>query len=422
MSFLCSILNSLPFILSCQSSVGTQEAVISHPWDHVILTRWNAIVSHDAATYYATEHVFDRWVKTQASDWGQQLSCGARIFDIRAGPVSKDGELLMHHGAITINHPLRRAIVEDVVPWFQARSGEFAILYVAETQNKNDKVMAALRALFLELGIAFVEDCKRLAQMTVRTARTTLSPKVPGLIAVAEECIEQNYDPSVHCTDIPIPFVRAFYNCWGRNKDVAFHKLWTSMRNATSERIPTLSFMQAHWQYNVGSITEGELLNSSVLQDTYKSRINPLVTAAIEADMKLALNGVKEKQFKYLNGVEINAVCDSGPELFDVLQKNIPLDKRTKSEEGEEEEEERVVVDRMASKVLRSRRVAVPRLTEEDNMYGDQDMRAFFAAPEETLRARVPIARERTRMDAMSSTSVIFSPESDGGDPGEILA
>merc|ERR1719158_840115 len=105
----------------------------SASFDDATLAQWKAIVSHDAATgYLPSKYDFvTLFAKTQRGTWPQQLDCGARVFDMRIGPITKNGSLIFHHGPLAI-HTLFEDALKDTLTWARNNDGNLIVLYMAE--------------------------------------------------------------------------------------------------------------------------------------------------------------------------------------------------------------------------------------------------------------------------------------------------
>ncbi len=70
---------------------------------------------------------------------------------------------------------------------------------------------------------------------------------------------------------------------------------------------------QGHWQYSTTSVAAGLLKESSILLDESRSGINAL-----------QVQNLTRRDFKYLNLLEVDNVCDQGPQLLAALRANYP--------------------------------------------------------------------------------------------------
>jgi len=100
--------------------LGAAATLARNP-NTTVLNEWPMIMVHDAATTYLREgHLLNKtvldWTITQQPvGTGGELRCGARGFDWRP-TLQPSGELVMHHGSVTINYPMESAI-DEIVSW-----------------------------------------------------------------------------------------------------------------------------------------------------------------------------------------------------------------------------------------------------------------------------------------------------------------
>ena len=71
----------------------------------------------------------------------------------------------------------------------------------------------------------------------------------------------------------------------------------------------SLSTAQALWQESTDSVIIGTIERSSLLEDEARSQLNKLVTARVKAHA-----------WEHVSFLEVNNVCDGGPELWEALK------------------------------------------------------------------------------------------------------
>ena len=97
------------------------------PWDLEPLNQFPFLMAHDAATGYLDNSPEYWWAKTQTVGFGGQAACGARSFDVRPF-VQGDGNLVMHHGPITVPKTVVDALTE-LVTFANRNHNELILVY-----------------------------------------------------------------------------------------------------------------------------------------------------------------------------------------------------------------------------------------------------------------------------------------------------
>jgi len=69
------------------------------------------------------------WTQTQPGGLSAQLDCGARAFDARPAVDNKTGDLVWHHGGITVPYNFS-ASLEEVTTWCAANPTELVLMTV----------------------------------------------------------------------------------------------------------------------------------------------------------------------------------------------------------------------------------------------------------------------------------------------------
>jgi hypothetical protein len=294
------------------------------------LSQFGMIMTHDAATGYLSggwDHAVHNWAKTQGgkppdqddkTGFAAQLDCGARAFDVR--PKLDGSKLVMHHGGITVDTPVTDA-VREVINWASIHPTELVILYVSHYDGDGCEA-AALKAL-ADIGITVLTNgtgCTAVAQMTVGQAITAGKLANGGSVLAVNGCVAENYDPSIECYGTipaedeaaPAPSTtNNLYTCYASDADAHYpmDQLFSYMNTTTSTRNPfSLWMAQGHWQQSAQSIADGQSHFSTLLDDEHKAGVNARVAASISGG-----------DFKTLNFVELDAVCDAGPAVYSAI-------------------------------------------------------------------------------------------------------
>ncbi|GMH82380.1 hypothetical protein TrVE_jg6672 [Triparma verrucosa] len=329
-----------------------------------------------------TNEVYD-WTRTQTmpnKSAADLLTCGARSFDWR--PSYKETKLQAHHGDVTIEHDFSDSL-DEILGWAASNPEELVIMHVWDciSDDSGDCTTEALKQLNSR-GLNVIDDCNKLINITVGDAKALAkNPTSPGLVLPimpttgnngGQACSSENYDASIACwgtksftsrtrsdttaaptvfdciedsnidpnapyttlsspqktavsacvekyQDAPAPpNLQALftYSCWddSSSKSTPVDQMTAYMDKVSqagpgqgSSNIP-LYQIQALWEESTASVVIGELHLSSLVEDEAKSKLNALTTSYINAD-----------RFPNLNYVEVNNVCDGGPELLAAL-------------------------------------------------------------------------------------------------------
>lgn len=290
--------------------------------------------------------------------FSSQLDCGARALDLR--PYFDNGRLVMHHGPAKVDHDFKDALL-NVKGWVAQHLGELVVIYISHCDGGSDvdrRACADKTAEAVEFAGIAVLDCAKLGSMTVSDAMEQghLGGTGGSLVVINEGCVVENYDPSIKCygdiivDDVGKPnstmnasrlallavapnrtsgpsgeFVsgrgdepNGYYVCYGTGAQKAFTDLWTYMEKTCNTEEPPhaddgkLWTAQAHWQYDPSSISQGEMHHSCITADESAAGVNQQLAARIRSG-----------SFKHLNFVEVDNVCDSGPELLQALRAHV---------------------------------------------------------------------------------------------------
>jgi len=227
------------------------------------LNEWPMILAHDAATTYLdpedpVHYVVYQWTITQPSKAGTSglLDCGVRAFDWRPRVDAKTGSLVMHHGPITVDHPMSDA-VQEVVDWSANRTAASDLVVFAVTDCDGDNCTGLVQELFDSKNITFLTNCGDL-KMTVSEALEKSELAHGGHILAVNDCVDEHYDPSITCSgyyeredevgnslrggdprtalhDDDVELKRIF-NCWNTSKshDIPYSAMWKYLNQVWS--------------------------------------------------------------------------------------------------------------------------------------------------------------------------------------------
>ena len=271
------------------------------------ITHVPMIMTHDAGTGYLNDGY--RWWKTQPVGLSQQLECGARAFDAR--PLLRDGTLVWHHGSVAVNYTFAQSL-DDVLGWLGDHPTELAILSVWDCEG--DDCLAGVRSAFAARNITDISTCGTLAGLTLAGARELGALRGGGaLLGVTgpgrpdgAACSEGNYDPTIACTG-------PGFGCWttDKSREQPLGKMLSYLDAVAARPLPPTAFTQSQalWQESSDSVVIGTLRNSSLLLDEARSGLNALLARQVRA-----------RRWRHLNLLEVNNVCDGGPELWAAIQ------------------------------------------------------------------------------------------------------
>lgn len=316
------------------------------------LSRWPMIMTHDAATGYLPSgilHPINNWYVAQPSDEKsaitKQLNCGARAIDWRSRVDESTGGIVEGtHATMSVKHKLSDSLAE-IVAWANAHPDDedlvvFSVARCLGWSNCTDLTRRAVQ----QAGLAIV-PCQTLASLTMGQALDT--GRLPGgghALAIVDGCLEMNWNETLSCSgygsskarlgaavgtrpqgaDIEEAVARAqglarqgselrtYYTCYGSSRDFPTARLFDYLDRTSVGGPPAaggLWQMQALWQETKDSVEIGVLEVSSLLLDESKSGLNAQVTRAVAAG-----------RWKDINLLEVNNVCDGGPELLAALR------------------------------------------------------------------------------------------------------
>lgn len=317
------------------------------------LTHVPMIMTHDAASGYLGTGLVDRWTKTQPVGLANQLECGARAFDAR--PLYKNGRVVWHHGSIAVNYPLEQS-VDDIVAWLSHNPTELVLFTVSDCSG-GEECMTGVHTAFATRNITIISDCDQLDGLTLGGAKKRgVLPGGGALLAVTGKplssgtaCSEGNYDSSIACTGVgsetsraaiakqcgvsladlstlplpphveaallscPIAEPNGGYGCWTSDAthDKPIGTMLSYLDGVASKALHPKAFTQSQalWQESTESVVIGTLRNSSLLTDERRSALNALLATSVRAH-----------RWAHMGLLEVNNVCDGGPDLWAALK------------------------------------------------------------------------------------------------------
>lgn len=131
-------------------------------------------------------------------------------------------------------------------------------------------------------------------------------------------CAKTDYDPSLECISLlgaaaPEAGATPFRGCWTSDKghQAKINEMLAQLDKFIKSGLSASLFWQAQalWQEGADTVVIGTLRNSSLLHDELESQLN----------LELARQ-VRAGRWPVLGLIEINNVCDGGPELLDAIQ------------------------------------------------------------------------------------------------------
>jgi len=279
------------------------------------------------------------WAKTQASGgFKGMLDCGARAFDVR--PQLSSESLHFHHGLVAIPKDMKAAI-EEVIAWSARNNGtDEDLVVLAMTSCDGSGCWNAVRSVFDRLGVIYIDDCKKMAGLTVAHAAAMARAKGGPPVLAHFDCWESHYEPAVTCSGYgdgssPLRAMndslrletrvnasyhssQGFYTCYSDSSTKSFpvNRMLEYINNTT--RIgpnTTTGYMytvQTLWEEDAASIAIGELHASDLLEDEVRSGLNAMLTSRLSQGLW---------DVSRINMVECNNVCDGGTELLAALRK-----------------------------------------------------------------------------------------------------
>jgi hypothetical protein len=289
-----------------------------------LLTHVPMIMTHDSGSGYLGSGLVDRWTRTQPGGFAAQLGCGARSFDAR--PLYRSGRVIWHHGSIPVEHGFADTL-DEMIGWLADNPEELAMLNVWDCEG--DGCMDAVTSLVRTAKITTISDCATLKGLTLGAARALGALPDGGALLVitgtgsasGAACAKSHYDATLECygeskqqlRQQALPRDGLVNGCWKTDADHQEHvdRMLTSLDDFLVSGLLNTSFMQAQalWQEGTKTVVEGTLRNSSLLRDESESGLNAILAAQVRA-----------KRWPAVGLLEVNNVCDGGPDLLKALR------------------------------------------------------------------------------------------------------
>jgi len=210
-----------------------------------------------------------------------------------------------------------------------------------------------VKKLLRDRNIHFITDCSQLKGETAGSVTKHFTLPTGGSILAIFDCWSEHYEPAVTCSGyqdlLPSqhmphaspaetkPFlshselqhavqsahnisaggsVPDVYTCYNDSstKEFPLERMWSYLDNVTLAGPPSdgrLYTAQGIWQESATTVIIGEAEGSTLLLDETRSGLNALLTARIKGG---------KWNVSRINFVEINNVCDGGPELLQALR------------------------------------------------------------------------------------------------------
>jgi hypothetical protein len=342
MAFLLPLLLAVAVPRVVVAAVAAVEPVTADtPLTHVPM-----IMTHDAGSGYLGPSLVDRWTQTQSVGLAEQLACGARAFDAR--PTRSGNATVWHHGGVAVDYKFSRSVA-DMVAWLNHEATEnrteLVLLNVWDCEGTDCLKHVVSEAT--AAGANVVQDCSKLAGLTLGGALELGKLSGGGSMLVftggggpnAAACATTHYESSLECTSAllsePADIGSAaaapggeasgsgggagagalplFHGCWTTDKDheKQINKMLKQLDGFISTGLSNSSFWQAQaiWQEGADSVVIGTLRNSSLLKDEAESQLNSELAKQVRAG-----------RWPQLNFLEVNNVCDGGPQLLQAIR------------------------------------------------------------------------------------------------------
>lgn len=285
------------------------------------------------------------------------ISGGARVFDARPA-MNDQGELVWHHGSIVVNYTFVDSL-NEVIEWCGNNQDELVLMSISDCTGDgcNDAVNEALQ----NANVPYITSCSWFENATLANTRVEAAISNGGqLLAINGDCGYMNYVPAVACsgynkTSLENKIAKCLEQSETNNlvssenielltqcaeefrdeyevliKQSKLPKVYRCYDDDTTNAFPlgrifdyldgvSTSYgtqlqgkmwqMQAIWQETDESVVLGTLVRSSLLEDEERSSLNAKLVASVDAG-----------RWNQISLLEVNNVCDNGPELFTSLR------------------------------------------------------------------------------------------------------
>lgn len=327
--------------------------------------RW--VESHNAATGYLYRHsefhaesnhsslratgFINAFTITQTGSLLKQLDCGARGFDLRPScEVDHHGHvvnILFHAGPVAVKQVSLEDVLKEVIDWVMANPSaeEPVILHFSHHDGGHGHdCEEAVRRQTTSVGLPWFSQCNtpndRLpGNSSLMDADVSDVLEVFGkLLAISGDCVDEGYDEGVKCEDwhlgdptvsnislaarssLPAsnPKFSLGYDCHGEEAvGCAWDQLMTYWKTFLTKPGSHSRFrtFQSHWQYDPSAISYAEVIQfgrASILLDSELSKLNARVAKSLKTPGNWQSTG--------WNILQVNDVCNSGPQLLRAIQ------------------------------------------------------------------------------------------------------
>lgn len=226
---------------------------------------------------------------------------------------TEDGAIIAHHGGVKVHKPMSESITE-VSGWCNKNPEDLVVMYITSWDGEPD-CGASSQQLLVDRGIYTITNCDDLSTLTYSQAQQLGALSEGGSLIAVVNCMTEQYDSTLNCygrTENKEKFA-CYDDSRGNNTtSIAWDPFLVYMTEATGTDLtassPNLWMAQAHWQSTALSITMGTLHRSSLLLDVERSGMNKWVE-----------NNVALGAFPYLNMLEVDNVCENGPQIYNAI-------------------------------------------------------------------------------------------------------
>lgn len=227
-------------------------------------------------------------------------------------------------GSTRRRRPLAGDAVDEVIAWLSRNQDELVLMHVWDCAGDgcDDKVSEELAAR----DVAVQTSCDAVAT-TYAAAFDKGRLATGGSLFVLDgsSCFVDNYNETLACSGTlrksRLPWGKTdhsprTYSCWNSSKtasvptDRLLSWLDANVASAPAAGAGLLWSMQALWQETDQSVVLGTLHRSSLLEDEARSGLNARVAAEVDAG-----------RWDAVNLLEVNSVCDGGPEILAALRR-----------------------------------------------------------------------------------------------------
>jgi len=294
--------------------------------------QWPMLFAHDFATGYLLSGGIVKkeemdWAQTQPGSITKLLNCGARAFDWRG--YFDGNDLIFHHGAVKVHQKMEDTLME-VKTWLSNHTTELDFVLISSWDCENADGFSNCSSLASDLydKHGFYQFSQSdLTGMTMEKLLQRSKLDSGGFAAVMiEPPLSPYYNENLACAGYTFDkrnsksqytkaeLLSLTYKCYSdsSSKQRPLDEMWAYVKNVT-ELPPApdqLYSLQALWQETTDSVEIGVVEGGSLLKTEVWSNLNKLVLDRLD-------------NFTYVNLLEVNNLCDQGPNLLEKLRKRI---------------------------------------------------------------------------------------------------